>query len=109
LNLDSLSTRQIEFRGKRVIIYKMGSKSKLIKIIILVVIVAAAVAGYFYLKNIQKQPEEEAAAPLKASTPAVSGTLPSLDIQTNVLKNVPEINPVDKANPFKDVYKNPFE
>ncbi|MEK7086857.1 MAG: hypothetical protein AAB935_01215 [Patescibacteria group bacterium] len=22
---------------------------------------------------------------------------------------VPDVNPVEKANPFKDIYKNPFE
>jgi len=71
-----------------------------------IIIVAAAIAGYFYWKSNPK--EEKLPEPAKASDPAVSGTLPSLP-ETNVLQDVPEINPVDKANPFKDVYKNPFE
>lgn len=74
--------------------------------LVIVIIVAAAIAGYFYWKGV---PKEALPAPAKASDPAVSGTLPSLNPETNILENVPEINPVDKANPFKDVYKNPFQ
>lgn len=77
-----------------------------------VIFIAAVIAiyGYFYSwKGVQKQAEERVAAPPKASTPATSGTLPSLKTQTNVLEKVPEINPMDKVNPFKNVYKNPFE
>lgn len=73
----------------------------------IVAVVGILIAGYFYFKNIQK--EEKLPDPEKASTPAVSGTLPELNTETNVLENVPEINPVDKTNPFKDVYKNPFQ
>lgn len=78
------------------------------------VVIAAAVliGGYFYFWKSpadEKKIEEQVMAPPKASTPATSGTLPSLNTQTNVLEKVPEINPIDKANPFKDVYKNPFE
>ena len=83
----------------------MESQSKWYYLAI-VVIVAAAIAGYFYWKS---APKEALPAPAKASQPAVSGTLPELNTETNVLKDVPEINPVDKANPFKDVYKNPFQ
>lgn len=70
------------------------------------IILAVLAAGYFYWKGVQKPAEEPPAAP-KASQPAVSGTLPSINTQTEI--NIPEINPVDKVNPFKDVYKNPFE
>lgn len=39
---------------------------------------------------------------------AISKT--SLEVESNpVAGKVPELNPVDKANPFKDSYKNPFE
>lgn len=84
----------------------MESQSKWYYLVI-IIIVAAAIAGYFYWRGAPK--EEQLPEPPKASDPAVSGTLPTLNPQTNILENVPEINPVDKANPFKDVYKNPFE
>jgi hypothetical protein len=29
--------------------------------------------------------------------------------QTNPLENVPTLNPIEKANPFNNSYKNPFE
>ena len=82
----------------------MENQSKWLYVFVLIVIVAL-VAGYFYFKGGQKK--EQFPLPEKASDPAVSGTLPSINTQAEI--NVPEINPVDKANPFKDVYKNPFE
>ena len=38
---------------------------------------------------------------------ATKGTLPS--IQTNPLEEKPDLNPVDKTNPYKDIKTNPFK
>ena len=87
----------------------MENRQKWIYVVIAAIVL---IGGYFYFwKNPadEKKIEEEVVAPSKASVPAVSGTLPALNTETNVLEKVPEINPIDKANPFKDVYKNPFE
>jgi len=38
-----------------------------------------------------------------------SENAPGIGIPSNPLENVPEINPVGKTNPFKDVKTNPFD
>jgi len=41
---------------------------------------------------------------------ATAGVLPAITpIANPVGGKLPELNPVQKANPFKDIYKNPFE
>lgn len=37
------------------------------------------------------------------------GTLPSLYVDTNPMKNAPDVNPVDKSNPFRSIKTNPFQ
>lgn len=80
------------------------------------IIVAAAVvlllAGLgIYLQNKSgksSETAEEAAAPAEVLTEsATKGTLPSLE--TNPLENKPDLNPVDTANPFKNIKTNPFK
>ena len=90
----------------------MNKKTTLIIIVILIIIGLGA-GGYLGWKNLKKsgagtkalQKAGEAAETLTES--ALKGVLPS--IETNVLENKPDINPADKANPFKDVKTNPFE
>jgi len=43
----------------------------------------------------------------KATEDATKGVLP--DIQTNPLDEKPDMNPVDKTNPYKDIKTNPFK
>lgn len=75
---------------------------------VILIIAIVAVAAYFYWPKQKPAPaQEELSPPVKAGNPAVSGTLPSIAPQTEVV--IPETNPVDKANPFKDIYQNPFE
>jgi len=89
------------------------NKSKLIIGIILILIIGLAVGGYIWWnkeKKIRAEREalekaEEAAKTVTES--ATKGTLPSLG--TNPLENKPDINPADKANPFKNIKINPFE
>lgn len=50
-------------------------------------------------------------APIKTAEDAVGAvTSPEINAGSNPVENkVPEVNPVDLANPFKDSYRNPFE
>ena len=66
------------------------------------VIVAALVAGYFYFLKLKKPEQSETSA--VGTAKAVSEAVP--EIQTNPGEDVPEINPLDRANPFK--YVNPL-
>lgn len=43
----------------------------------------------------------------KITDSAVKGVLPS--IQTNPLEEKPDLNPVDKTNPYKNIKTNPFK
>ena len=78
--------------------------SKNLLLIGFLAVVALAAAGIIYWRN---QPEpirttEEAIEVLTESP--VSNVVPE-----NPLENkVPDLNPVEKTNPFKDSYKNPF-
>ncbi|OGF80267.1 hypothetical protein A2926_03845 [Candidatus Giovannonibacteria bacterium RIFCSPLOWO2_01_FULL_44_40] len=49
--------------------------------------------------------------PVKTAEDAIEAiSAPTLDVKSNPIEGkVPELNPVDRANPFKDAYKNPFE
>ncbi|MFH1608645.1 MAG: hypothetical protein ABH951_01340 [Patescibacteria group bacterium] len=80
---------------------------------IVVVIIGLGIGGYFYWeKNIKvsseiKAIEDAEKSAQKITDSATQGVLPG--INTNPLENKPEINPVDKTNPFKDIKTNPFE
>lgn len=76
---------------------EIQSRSTLIKFVIALVVVAGLVAGYFYFFR----PEKEGAV---GTTEKVSESVPS--IATNPAEEVPEVNPLDRANPFK--YINPL-
>lgn len=77
-------------------------KKTTIIIITAVGIVILLVAAYFWL--IPRQSVEE---PVFS---AVSDITPEINPLSNpVGENLPELNPVEKTNPFKDIYKNPFE
>ncbi|MBI2625380.1 MAG: hypothetical protein HYW70_03560 [Candidatus Nealsonbacteria bacterium] len=72
---------------------------KIVLLITAVIIVAAVVVGYFYF--FKPKPE------LKGTIGAAKEATKSVpEISTNPGENVPEVNPLDLANPFK--YKNPL-
>lgn len=75
-------------------------KTKLVLAAILLVAVAAG-AWYWFAGR----PE-----PIKTPEDIVEAvTNPNLEVPSNPVQNkVPELNPIDRANPFKDAYKNPF-
>ncbi|MFA6338954.1 MAG: hypothetical protein WCW87_02775 [Candidatus Paceibacterota bacterium] len=93
----------------------MNKKSITISSVAIVIIIVFSVVIYFYLvnknnikTNIEQNADKAASESAKVITDSASkGVLPS--VTTNPLENKPDINPVDKANPFKDVKTNPFE
>ncbi len=85
---------------------------KYIIVVSVLLILVLAVGGYFYWKSKQATPEQKAIqgaeeAAQKITDSASQGVLPS--ISTNPLENKPDVNPVDKTNPFNNVKTNPFE
>ncbi len=85
----------------------MGNKIKIAIIVLIIVVVGGCLVWKLYF---QKSAEEEAADIISESIDAATaGVLPSLNVQTNPLEEVPEINLIDKVNPFKGINTNPFE
>lgn len=83
------------------------------KIIIAAVIAAIGLgaAGYFYWKNISKTSAEKAADLMdNALDASTKGVLPEINPGTDSVGNsIQDVNPVNKINPFKNVYTNPFQ
>lgn len=85
------------------------------KTIIIITIAAAAIiiiAGIFVYIGIQYNKQKNILKDTNGMAEdlvnqATKGTLPSL--QTNPLEAKPDLNPVDQANPMKDIKTNPFE
>lgn len=97
----------------------MSKKSNLILIIIAVVLlIGLGTSSYIYWKKYKAskavKPETEALqgagdAAEKITDSATQGVLPSINTQSNPLENAPDINPVSKTNPFKNIKTNPFD
>lgn len=77
-------------------------EKKYITVVALLIIVAVAVAGYLYWRNTKKE------KPLETATETLEKVGESVpEIATNPIEGeVPELNPVEKVNPFQ--YKNPL-
>jgi flagellar basal body-associated protein FliL len=75
---------------------------KLILVIIVVLVLVAGGAGFWYWSQKKAKAPEEKGAVGTAKT--LSESVP--EIQTNPGEKVPEVNPLDRANPFK--YINPL-
>lgn len=94
--------------------FKNILEKKFIIIIIIILLIAIGIGGFLYWNNFKKDGlsgEKALEGAGKAADiitdSATKGVLPS--IETNPLNNKPDINPADKANPFKDIKINPFE
>lgn len=61
---------------------------------------------YFYGQKSMDNLQNMESTANKIIDGALKGTLPS--IQVNPLEEKPDMNPADKANPFKDIKINPF-
>ncbi len=87
-------------------------KKQILILIAAVLLISLGIAGYFYWQKTKAKPEEQvleqASEAAEKITESVSqGVLPSLG--TNPLESKPDVNPADKANPFKNIKTNPFE
>lgn len=73
-----------------------------------ILLIVLGLGGYFYWVNVNNsvQPDLSGNTADDITDSAIQGALPS--IQTNPLENKPDVNPADKANPFKDIKTNPF-
>ena len=78
---------------------------------LVVLIIGLAIGGYFLWKNSifsENQILDNAGdAANKITESATKGILPSIGI--NPLEDKPDVNPADKANPFKNIKTNPFQ
>jgi len=89
------------------------AKKETLIIIAAVLLIGLIVGGYFLWNNWKnsasgkKTLEKAGEAAEKITESATKGVLPS--IGTNPLENKPDVNPVDKANPFKNMITNPFK
>lgn len=80
-------------------------------IAVAVLLFAFGIGGFFYWINYKKSAVQNSLKNVNntaedITNSATQGVLPS--IQTNPLENKPDVNPADKANPFKDIKTNPF-
>ncbi len=87
------------------------NKKKTIIIAAVLLLILSGVGGFFYWKSKTNAGinalEKMGDAAGKIVDSATKGVLPS--IQINPLENKPDLNPADKANPYKDIKTNPFE
>jgi len=91
----------------------MNKKTTIIIIAAILIIIGLGAGAYLYLNNRTKskagakvsQKAGEAAEAVIDS--ALKGVVPSME--TNPLEDKPDINPADKANPYKNIKTNPFE
>ena len=72
-------------------------------------IVAAVLilAGIFYFFQVYK-PKEQPATQESILRGLEAVTTPKVKVITNPTENLPEVNLVEKANPFTKTYQNPF-
>ena len=82
----------------------MSQKGNIVLISLIIIILVVAGGGFFLVsKGIVKNP-------LQKSSPNSSlGTQIFEKTQNPIQDKIPQTNPFSKVNPFKGVYKNPFE
>ena len=90
------------------------NKNNLILIAVVILVVALGIFGYLYLTNQSKEIDEQLARQRENEVRAAEAlrAASELDVVNPLDKVVPEIDPTDSVNPFKqnsDQYENPFE
>lgn len=85
-----------------------GSNKTMIAALVALIIIGFGAWRYMSQK---KAGEMSAPQPIKTAEDVVSAvTSNEIEVGSNPVENkIPEVNPVDRANPFKDAYKNPFK
>ncbi len=79
----------------------MSDKKRIPLYIIIFVLLAGGIAFWYWGQKKVEAPKKEGAV---ETAKIISGSVP--EIQTNPGAKVPEVNPIDRANPFK--YINPL-
>lgn len=100
--------------NKNMKIPKISKKTTLI-LIAVILLIGLLLGGYFGWEKWNKSRvssgikalESAGEASEKIMESAIKGVLPS--IGTDPLENKPDVNPADKANPFKNIKTNPFD
>ncbi len=82
-------------------------KKEILIIVTAVLLIGLVVGGYFLWNNWKKSADNAGETADKITESATKGVLPS--IGTNPLESKPDVNPADKANPFKNIITNPFK
>jgi len=77
-------------------------------LIVIVGFVILAGAGYYWRDSFFKK-EEPKIETRDQAIEAVTAPVVEVPSSNPVGAAAPELNPIDRANPFKDAYKNPFE
>lgn len=87
------------------------SNSRTIFAIIALAVLIIAGAAWWYSGLSKEESIIVVPEPIKTSEDVTEAvTVPEIEVGSNPVQNkVPEVNPVDRANPFKDAYQNPFE
>lgn len=78
----------------------------LVALAVLAIVLLAAVYWWFGLKS-AKTPT--AADSFKKAVDSAAGTLPTINPVTNPLEQMPDINAVQRSNPFTNIKTNPFQ
>lgn len=78
-------------------------------VVIAFVLAVMGVTALLYRSPAQA-PADESALPGERLDQALDAAtqLPTIDIQSNPLGNLPAVNPLEQANPFSDLDTNPF-
>ncbi len=82
-------------------------KSKTLVIAGVVVVVVAALVVWYLIEQSAETAEEKAIGGLEDVLES-AGNLPEINPLSNPLEEMPDVNPVDAANPFKEIKTNPF-
>lgn len=86
-------------------------KKIILILIAAVLLIGLIIGGYLGWEKwkefkVNKSLDKAGDAAEKLIEDATKGVLPSIGV--NLLENKPDVNPADKANPFKDIKTNPF-
>ena len=72
-----------------------------------VIVIVAALVTWYLIGRSAETPGEKAVGDLEDALES-AGALPEINPLSNPLEEMPDVNPVDAANPFKGIKTNPF-
>ncbi|MFA5173117.1 MAG: hypothetical protein WC435_01805 [Candidatus Paceibacterota bacterium] len=93
-----------------------NSQKEIFKIFAVLIIILVLIGGAVYWYSVIKKspaPEENLNKTTAADIPALNAENLGVEGETvapaNATESIPNLNPAGAANPFSEVYKNPFE